>query len=248
MQFKVSWGDPHEPFRAFSRVFAAIAAAELASNFFIRSVPLAHYLIKPLIVLSLLALFLRQAGGLPRRVRSSMTAALLCSLAGDVLLMLPDRAGWAFPAGLGAFLLAQGSLIAAYTYRPQAPAAPGLLMRKPWILLFYLGYGLGLLGLLYPELGPLTIPVVAYATVLLSMSAAALSRWRQAPDASFGRVFMGSLLFVLSDSLIAIDRFGAEVLPIQGAKTWIMATYMAAQYLMVTGMLLDRQPRQAARS
>jgi uncharacterized membrane protein YhhN len=52
-------------------------------------------------------------------------------------------------------------------------------------------------------------------------------------------VFLGALLFMISDSLIALDRFGSDLLPLPWAGFWIMLTYIAAQYLIVVGMLIQ---------
>jgi uncharacterized membrane protein YhhN len=50
-------------------------------------------------------------------------------------------------------------------------------------------------------------------------------------------VFGGATLFMISDSLIAINRF-LEPLPRVGI--WVMITYIAAQYLILTGLLKHR--------
>jgi uncharacterized membrane protein YhhN len=50
-------------------------------------------------------------------------------------------------------------------------------------------------------------------------------------------VFVGALLFMLSDCLIAINKF---MMPIGHAELCIMSTYMAGQFLIVRGLLEHR--------
>jgi len=54
---------------------------------------------------------------------------------------------------------------------------------------------------------------------------------------SFRLTFIGSILFVWSDSLIAFNKFSLEI-PLAGF--WIMLTYMAAQYLIMRGLILEK--------
>ena len=50
---------------------------------------------------------------------------------------------------------------------------------------------------------------------------------------------VGGALFLVSDGLIALDAFVPGFgLPVQGF--WVMATYVAAQALLVAGVLLER--------
>jgi uncharacterized membrane protein YhhN len=52
----------------------------------------------------------------------------------------------------------------------------------------------------------------------------------------------GAILFVLSDSAIAINKFGHNF---SGFSIVVMTTYLAAQYLIVTGYI--RQYRSLAK-
>ena len=68
------------------------------------------------------------------------------------------------------------------------------------------------------------IAVYLYMAVITAMAAAALCGRGNHP-----LVALGALMFVLSDSLIAVNRF---VEPVPGARYWIMALYYGAQYLL----------------
>lgn len=98
--------------------------------------------------------------------------------------------------------------------------------------------GTGLLVVLYPHLGELRIPVVVYALVLVIMVLNALFRYGRTPNSSFWLVFIGAFLFMLSDSLLAINKFKA---PIPQGGIWIMTSYISAQYLIVEGIIRHRQ-------
>lgn len=152
-------------------------------------------------------------------------AALAFSTAGDVALLGSSEE--AFLAGLGGFLLAQVSYLAAFReYRGQGPVAA-----NPWLALPFAGWWALLLGLLHADLDELLLPVAGYGAVLVTMAAQA---WRVSP-----RVGTGAALFVLSDSLIALtslsDRFAFA-----GDDVAIMATYLAGQALIATGWV-DRR-------
>jgi uncharacterized membrane protein YhhN len=47
-------------------------------------------------------------------------------------------------------------------------------------------------------------------------------------------VFIGAIVFVLSDSILAVNKFYN---PIQKSSFIIMLTYLVAQYLIVNGIL-----------
>jgi uncharacterized membrane protein YhhN len=53
-------------------------------------------------------------------------------------------------------------------------------------------------------------------------------------DKSFLLIYFGALLFIMSDSMIAINQF---IEPIIYGRFLIMFTYISAQYLIVIGVL-----------
>jgi len=59
------------------------------------------------------------------------------------------------------------------------------------------------------------------------------------PDAAAWRVALGACIFMVSDSLIAINKF---VTPVELSSLWILATYYAAQVLIVHNARLTRGP------
>ena len=69
---------------------------------------------------------------------------------------------------------------------------------------------------------------------LLGMSSMALNRYGNGHPISFSYVFVGSLLFVASDTMIALNKFMIAI-PYEGI--FIMLTYISAQYLIMKGLL-----------
>jgi uncharacterized membrane protein YhhN len=77
-------------------------------------------------------------------------------------------------------------------------------------------------------------PVLLYALVITLMALSALFRYGRTSMKSFALVFGGSILFIMSDSLLAVNKF---IEPLALADFWIMVTYIGAQYLIVSGIL-----------
>jgi uncharacterized membrane protein YhhN len=176
----------------------------------------AFYLLKPLTTALILAAALSQDPVSGAGYRMYVVPALALSLAGDVCLMF-DGDGW-FAAGLGSFLLAHVGFILAFL------KGVALALPPAWTLLPLL-YGLGLCAWLLPRAGSLRIPVALYCLVLLGMTAAAALRLQALGGLAPRLAAVGSVLFVVSDSALALRRFGG---PFRAAQALILATYWAA--------------------
>lgn len=156
--------------------------------------------------------------------------AVLFCWAGDILLIFTEQNELFFLLGLGAFLLGHIGYI--FTFRKckasgKNKSLPAIYYGLPLI------YAIGLLLLLIPKLGDMTVPVVAYAVVISMMCVAAMWRWGNTSVVSFKMVIYGAILFVISDSIIAVNKFYA---PFSAASLLIMITYILAQYLIVVGL------------
>lgn len=165
----------------------------------------------------------------------SVVLAIIFSCAGDTLLMLQGKDENFFMFGLAAFLVAHIFYILAYRQHQSSDTSNELQgLQKIRYAFPILLSGTGLVVILYSRLGGMKIPVLIYAIVLTGMVLAALFRFGKTNASSFALVFGGAILFMISDSLIAINKF-LEPLPMAGI--WIMVTYLFAQYLIVTGLL-----------
>jgi uncharacterized membrane protein YhhN len=192
-------------------------------------IPWIHFVSKPLIVLSLLVYY--YYGSLREDRSVTFILALLASLAGDIFLMSPEY----FIPGLASFLVAHVLYIFSYRQLQNEESVDSLkgLQRVRLAFPVILG-GTGLVVVLYPHLGDLKIPVLVYAAVLTTMVLSALFRYGRTTRTSFWPVFTGAVLFMTSDAILAINKF---LDPISNAGLYIMVTYMAAQFLIVHGIL-----------
>lgn len=206
--------------------FFGSAIAVLAGILF--DAPLLYTVAKPLLMLTLLLYFLSESKGYPTW-RIHVAIALVFSWGGDVLLM-PDGM---FVAGLASFLVAHIFYIIAYQ---KTGAAQGQL--RPFDIPVFALIGIVLIWALYPGLGNMLIPVVIYAMVLLTMAVRARKRRGATSVASFKQVSAGAILFVISDSLIALNRFAFEI-PTE--RLLVMSTYIAAQFMIVHGLLRHKE-------
>ena len=193
-----------------------------------------RYVSKPIVILALMAWLWVLSGY--KGPLFWFGLALAFSLAGDILLLLPASF---FLPGLGAFLLGHITYIVALNRR---------LPPANWASLILLLVGVGLVARIYPKihaglrakpgsirLGP---PVLAYSMVLTVMMLSAVltlfrPEWNR-PAAAI--TALGGILFFISDTLLAFDRFTT---PVWHGRLLVMVTYHLAQMALVVGALLQ---------
>ncbi len=150
----------------------------------------------------------------------AIALGLLFSLAGDIFLVLPDRY---FLYGLVAFLLAHGCYISAFH---AGVSSAGF----HWALAVLLVIGAGVLGYLWNRLSPVMKGAVGvYVLVIVLMAALAVGRALEQMSRGSLLAGVGALLFVASDGMLAVNRFGR---PIRGEQALVLVTYFAAQLLI----------------
>ncbi|MFZ5970800.1 MAG: lysoplasmalogenase [Bacteroidota bacterium] len=213
---------------AFFAVAFLVLLAELISS------TLLYQVSKPLIMVTLLAYYLSAQPALQRSL--VLIIALLFSWAGDVLLMFSGDLF--FMLGLSGFLLSHVFYVVAYRQHKKTDGVGFLGVQKARYSFPFILVGTGLLTILYPVLGPMKVPVTAYAAVLVAMALAALFRFGFTSTRSFGWVLTGAILFLVSDSTLAINKF---LQPVPYSGLLIMSTYMAAQYMIVEGLLAHKE-------
>jgi uncharacterized membrane protein YhhN len=178
------------------------------------------YVFKPLTTALLVLL---AASGDPRlasRYTLAIVAGLCFSLVGDVFLMLPSDH---FRSGLISFLLAHACYVLAFTSDSRFATPP-----SPFLL--FLAIGCFVLPALWSAIPRrLRAPVLLYVALLLLMAGQAASRSLHLHTTPAWSAALGAGLFVLSDSLLAWNRFRA---PFRGATALVHATYFPAQWLI----------------
>lgn len=223
-----------KPTRPFTLTFIAITLLEmLGDSFHIRVL---HYGCKPLIM-ALLMLYVWQfcrAVGFVSYTRW-LFVGMAFALLGDVLLMI--REVDLFTPGLGAFLFMQLCYSVAFLKSIQTV---GQKIMGRWFTKSAIPFGLYLVIFLVllrpafagkPTLEILWWPVVLYAICLNTMGILATQRLGLP---GYNQVVLGALLFILSDSAIAVNKF---LHPFAGSTWVVMTTYAMAQYLIMIGMM-----------
>lgn len=161
-----------------------------------------------------------------------LLGGLTLSLVGDVLLIPQDNPR-AFLGGLVAFLLAHVLYIAAFIY-----VQISLGLRSDRIGEAVAAVGLALVGSLIfryfsPGLGKMRLPVIFYVLVisLLVHRSLALALVYPGPAMQPALMVNGALLFYLSDTILAINKFRFDG-QLPHYKRWNLSTYYAGQLLI----------------
>jgi uncharacterized membrane protein YhhN len=181
------------------------------------------YLFKPLTTALILALALLTPST-DSRYQIAVCLGLALSIAGDVFLMLPgDR----FLPGLVSFLLAHLAYLGAFT--------SGLSLEAAFTPVAAYGVvGAAVFALLWPGLSrQLRAPVAVYVAVIAMMAGTALARWLEIGGGPPLAAAVGAGLFLVSDALLALDRFRWSF---RWARVAVLGTYWAAQYLIAVSV------------
>ena len=185
---------------------------------------------KPLLMLLLIGMLLNCTPHFTTRIKTLLLTALGASWIGDLLLL---RAGEGyFIAGIAAFLLAQVAYGIAFLHLRQQKG----IRFRPLMLVPVATYYVCLITLLFEHLGALRLPVLVYGAVISFMLAMALQLVRLRNRRSAGLLFGGALLFVASDSLLALTKFYWKETTNPQALL-IMGTYGLAQLFLSLGLL-----------
>ena len=158
-------------------------------------------------------------------------AALGLSCLGDIFLDLGSRY---FSHGLRAFLFAHFAYILLFVRnwpRPLRPTGWQLILTAMVLI-----YSLLLSNWLSPDLGAQAVPVMVYICAITVMTVSTIL-------AGFSRkfVWIGAMLFMLSDSMIAAGRFKT---PVPLAEYLVWATYYLGQYCIAIGFLWEKLGEQ----
>ncbi len=150
--------------------------------------------------------------------KSMIIVGLVFSTVGDIILVMPsDR----FLAGMGAFLVAHLFYIVAF--------ASEIRTLVGWPLIPLVVYSFIIYTLLAPSLGELKLPLFIYNMVILIMAWLAWERWIQMGQNGPLLAAIGAVLFIISDTILAINRFRK---PFKPACALNLISYFSAQCLL----------------
>jgi uncharacterized membrane protein YhhN len=175
---------------------------------------LLQYIFKPLTMLVIILIAFLNSGTPMTFYQQMIIAGLIFSTIGDVLLIDSRR----FVQGLLSFLAAHTCFIFAFYSTPNFIG-----------LVFYLVYVAVFLTVLWKHLNKLKLPVIIYSLALAAMSWLALSKMIEHQNQQTFYAFLGSIFFVVSDSLLAFAKFKS---PFRFAEVLILSTYFLAQWLI----------------
>lgn len=198
-------------------VFSVIAliSSVLAIYAKIRGNDLLQFIFKPLTMLAIIFIVFFNSSSPMTFYQKAVLTGLILSTIGDIFLIKQDKF---FVQGLISFLLGHLCYIAAFLTSPNLPSA-----------VFYVVYVIFFLSVLWKHLGKLKIPVIIYSLVLAAMSWLALSKMIENHNHQTFHAFLGSVFFIVSDSLLAFNKFNK---PFPLAHFLVLATYFLAQWLI----------------
>jgi len=180
-----------------------------------------RYLTKPGIILFLSLYFISST---PKtRSFKLFVVALAFAWLGDVFLLF-SGANF-FLMGLGSFLLMQILYSFLFFQDKQIQKKKALLS-----ILLLTAFSIGFNSYLWPFVQEMRVPVIIYSMAITLMAFTGINRNRSLPGYSY--IFIGVILFVISDTVLAVNNFGPGFW--KGGFV-VMLTYILAQYYIVEG-------------
>lgn len=233
----------------FAILYWLVAAVHLLGEFLMMTgdsnMLMVRFITKPALMILLFLYGITLVGKNRSLVHKLILVSLAFSWSGDVNLMMPSVPGYRgfeeqfFLMGLVSFLIAHILYILAFRKETSSVYGDTLLKTKPYAALPVV---IGLAALLYvvfPHVkADMQIPVIVYASIITLMTIFAINRYGKVSGRSFQMVLTGAVLFMISDSMIAINKF---YIPFEWSRVAIMLTYITAQYLIVKGTFSPRQ-------
>jgi alkenylglycerophosphocholine hydrolase len=171
----------------------------------------------PIISLSIIAFI-----NIPGKKGKLIFVGLLFSAVGDFFLSIRGREY--FVCGLIAFGFAQIMYILTFFRKPKLKRV------QSFFSLIFIFYGMFVGILLFPKLDVmLLVPIGIYFLLLMFMGISSVLG-----EDNYFLVTAGALLFMVSDSIIAMNMF---VVKIYNSSLWIMLTYYVAQFMITHGSI-----------
>lgn len=183
--------------------------------------------IKPLILLSIIIYYFLQTRNQSVWQDKVMLVAFAFSMLGDSLLMFEGETH--FMMGLGSFLMTHICYISVFfSQKGKANFITRILFPILGIAVF--------LFIQNQLADSIKLPFIAYMLAIITMSI--LASERKTNSESYRLVLIGAVLFMISDSLLAINQFAK---PLPYSTILVMGTYVLAQYCIATGFLKGKE-------
>jgi uncharacterized membrane protein YhhN len=184
------------------------------------------FVFKPLTTILIIATLLIWGNRRVPRYFVTLLLALVACLLGDIFLLKDDY----FVYGLAAFLL--GHLLFCYAFVSLGGFKfylTPLFILATVALLYYL--------YLLPALGSFAVPVAIYNTVIVLMAWQGVNLFISNKSYFTGCIAIAAVLFMISDSVIAIDKF---IVPFNWSSAIILPLYwLSISMLSYSGIAID---------
>ncbi|MCB1025461.1 MAG: lysoplasmalogenase [Acidobacteria bacterium] len=210
-------------------VFSLVLAVECFANIY--GLYRLQFFSKPALMLILINYFVSKMKPFPR-LRYFLAAALAFSWIGDVFLLVEKQNRSLFVYGLISFLAAHICYVLYFwlvgdinreAHRLNGKFTFGIIF---YSILFYIA--------VFPFLGEMKVPVLIYSVVISLMLISSFHAF-DSQESEFAKMCLsGTLLFVLSDSILAVNRF---VFPLPLGSVFVMITYALGQLLITEGSI-----------
>lgn len=171
---------------------------------------------RPTALASIILLAVVLPARMPERYRLLIIAGLGASFVGDAFMMAKKKR---FIPGLIAFLAAQFFYTAAFLQTMTARLE--FMTALPFFI-----YAIFVMRTLFPHLGSEKAPVTFYLVVMTIMTTLAAQRYIDAGGISALFALSGAVLFVVSDTILAVNKF---IRKIPHAQFFILGIYFPAQ-------------------
>ncbi|MFQ6608226.1 MAG: lysoplasmalogenase [Fidelibacterota bacterium] len=178
-----------------------------------------RYFFKPLTLLLIFAIVWLAPHPVSAHYRQFILIGLGFSLFGDAFLLFPNR--WFLP-GLFSFLITHICYITAFTEDLSGDVSLLLIVILSTSAILFT-------GATWKHLGPVRVPVIVYAVILLVMVGSSAERYIQVSSPGALSGLLGAILFLISDGMLAVNRF---IKPFRAAQAVILSTYFIAQWLI----------------
>ena len=161
--------------------------------------------------------------------------ALAFSYSGDIILMIPGNNPLFFIGGLVSFLVAH--LIYTKLFTTLSPLSKNILKKNPiWIIAIIL-FLTAFLSYLVPKIDTtLKIPVIVYSLIICTMLLSTINLNEKIGKRPHNMIVAGAILFVLSDSILALNQFDPAFRGMTFMHALVMLTYISAQGFIIHGI------------
>jgi uncharacterized membrane protein YhhN len=216
--------------RSFAIFYGLLTLCHLAILYFEFST--LHLIVKPMFMPVLMLMLHRSVKSSNSGFYRLMQFGLLLSWFGDIALMLDRDNPLYFIAGLSFFLIAHLGYTAAFVGSIRRSTAPFSWAKAVGITALF-GIFTGVFFFqMESGLGEMYVPVLAYTMVITAMGIASALRHGHVPAEDFKLIVVGAVLFILSDCVIAWNKF---VVDFAHDQVLNMSLYLSGQFLLAYG-------------